>query len=34
MSRLKRIKIDGPKDFATNIELDLRGEKSAESDLR
>lgn len=27
MSRLRKIQIDGPEDFATNIELYLTGEK-------
>ena len=28
MSRLRQIQIDGPEDFATNIDLYLTGEKS------
>lgn len=34
MSRLKRIKIDAPEDFAANLDLYLSGEKSVDSDLR
>lgn len=28
MAKLKQVKIDGPKDFATNLDLYLNGEKS------
>jgi hypothetical protein len=34
MSRLKRIKIDAPEDFAANLDLYLSGEKSVDPDLR
>jgi hypothetical protein len=30
LSRLKRIQIDGPKDFATNLDLYVNGEKCVE----
>jgi len=34
MSKLKNIKIDGPEDFAENIDLYLSGEKRIEPDIR
>ncbi|HXF60313.1 MAG TPA: hypothetical protein VNK95_01775 [Caldilineaceae bacterium] len=34
MDRLKRIQIDGPEDFAANLDGYLSGEKGLESDLR
>jgi hypothetical protein len=34
MSRLKRIKIDAPENFAANLDLYLSGEKSVHPDLR
>jgi len=34
MSQLKNIKIDGPEDFAENIDLYLSGEKRIETDIR
>lgn len=34
MSQLKQIKIDGPEDFAANIDLYLSGEKRIEPDIR
>lgn len=34
MSTLKSIKIDGPEDFATNVDMYVNGEKRAEPDLR
>lgn len=34
MSRLKRVKIDAPEDFAANLDLYLSGEKRADPDLR
>lgn len=34
MSKLKSIKIDGPEDFAINLDLYLSGEKRVETDLR
>jgi hypothetical protein len=33
MSKLRRIKIHGPRDFATNLDLYLSGEKRDESNL-
>lgn len=33
MSKLKSIKIDGPEDFATNVDLYVSGKKGAEPDL-
>lgn len=30
MSKLKRVKIDAPADFATNLELYMSGEKSVQ----
>lgn len=30
MGKLKQVKIDGPEDFATNLELYLSGEKRVE----
>lgn len=34
MSQLKKIKIDGPEDFAANLDLYLSGEKQIDSDIR
>lgn len=34
MSKLKQIKIDGPEDFAENLDLYLSGEKRIEPDIR
>ena len=33
MSKLRKIKIHGPRDFATNLDLYLSGEKREESNL-
>ena len=33
MSKLRKIKIHGPPDFATNLDLYLSGEKHEKSDL-
>lgn len=33
MSRLKRIQIDAPEDFAANLDLYVTGEKRDQSDL-
>ena len=33
MSKLRSIKIDAPKDFSTNFDLYLSGEKRADPDL-
>ena len=34
MAKLKRIQIDAPEDFATNLDLYVSGEKRAEPDIR
>ena len=34
LAALSRIRIDGPEDFSTNLDLYLSGEKRAEPDLR
>lgn len=33
MSRLRRVQIDGPEDFAANLDLYVSGEKRDQSDL-
>ncbi|MCX7013335.1 MAG: hypothetical protein NTW86_12405 [Candidatus Sumerlaeota bacterium] len=33
MTKLRQIRIQGPADFATNLDLYLSGEKSADEDL-
>jgi hypothetical protein len=33
MSKLKAVKIDGPVDFAANLDLYMNGEKRVEDDL-
>jgi hypothetical protein len=34
MSRLKKVRIDAPEDFAANLDLYLSGEKRADPDFR